>query len=210
MSPAETPMQIIVISPESRDPREVPAMEGLFAAGLRLYHVRKPSWASAELESWLRSLPEAWRPMIIIHEHHRLARELGLGGWHDKDREGNPEPGGASRSCHDIPSLRRNLPGYSRILFGPVFPSLTKPGYGPPAGFPWLELRSVLREGRAPTDARAIAIGGVRAGGLDRCRELGFDGAAALGAVWNEKDPVRAYVAIRDVAATMEASHHAA
>src|ERR1035438_7480514 len=50
--------------------------------------------------------------------------------------------------------LKRYIPEYSRILFGPVFPSLTKPGYGPSAGFPWLELRSVLREGRTPSDAR--------------------------------------------------------
>ena len=48
-------MRIIVISPESSDAREVPAMQGFLAAGLERYHVRKPAWSEAELEAWLAS-----------------------------------------------------------------------------------------------------------------------------------------------------------
>ena len=48
-------MRIVVISPESEDPREAAALDGLLAAGLDHYHVRKPAWAEAELESWLRA-----------------------------------------------------------------------------------------------------------------------------------------------------------
>ena len=77
-------MRIVVISPDSADPREVPAMEGLFAAGLERYHVRKPSWTEPELEAWLRALPVAWRARIVIHQHHALAGVLGLGGRHEK------------------------------------------------------------------------------------------------------------------------------
>jgi thiamine-phosphate pyrophosphorylase len=184
-------------------------MEGFFSAGLERYHVRKPSWASAALESWLGRLPRAWRPRIILHQHHSLAAKLGLGGAHDRDQEVNTGQKGCSRSCHDVGSLRRHLPQYGSILFGPVFPSLTKPGYGPVADFPWDQLKSVLRE-RTQADARVLAIGGVTSRGLARCRELGFDGAAVLGAIWNERDPAAAYVGIRDAAARLEAERHAA
>jgi len=211
-------MQIVVISPEARDPREIPAIAGFFAAGLERYHVRKPSWAAPELEAWLRSLPGEWRPRIVLHEHHALVEKLGLGGRHDKDGGpgGDAQPRGSSRSCHDTASLRRHLGSYGTILFGPVFPSLTKPGYGPPADFPWYELWALLRQkGRtgpagAQGPARVLAIGGVTAQRLARCREIGFDGAAVLGAVWNDPDPARAFERVRQAAARLEGVRNAA
>ena len=203
-------MRIVVISPESADPREAAAMEGLFVGGLEFYHVRKPAWSAADLEAWLGRLPRAWRPRIILHGHPALAGNLGLGGWHEGDRGDGAATAGFSRSCHDLPSLRRHLAAHRAILFGPVFPSITKPGYGPRTGFPWDELASLLKGDRAKTGARVLAIGGVTAAGLVRCRELGFDGAAVMGAVWSEPDPVGAYAVIRDAAARLEAERHAA
>jgi thiamine-phosphate pyrophosphorylase len=203
-------MQVIVISPEAADPREVPAMEGLFGAGLETYHVRKPAWSPGDLESWIGALPRAWRPRIRVHGQRRIAERLGLGGWHDRDLGERPSEPGASRSCHDLPALRGNLAAYETLLFGPVFPSITKAGYGPAPGFPWDELRSVLRDGRRPSDARVLAVGGVTAAGLSRCRKLGFDGGAVLGAVWGAPDPVAAFIEIRLAAARLEAARHAA
>jgi thiamine-phosphate pyrophosphorylase len=202
-------MRIVVISPESADSREIPAMEGFFSAGLERYHVRKPSWSREALEAWLGHLPEIWRPRIILHHHHPLVAKLGLGGTHDRDEAGNSGPLGYSRSCHHVETLRLLLPLYQSLSFGPVFPSLSKSGYGPAAGLHWDELTAILAE-RAPADARVLAIGGVTAGRLARCQELGFDGAAVLGAVWNELDPVATYIGIRDEAARLEAGRHAA
>jgi thiamine-phosphate pyrophosphorylase len=201
-------MQIAVISPEAEDPREVGAMKGFFAAGLERYHVRKPGWTGAALEAWLIRLPHEWSARIVIHGHGPLAARLGFAA-HDRDEPGNPGIPGTSRSCHSVPSLLRHLPHYRAILFGPVFSSITKPGYGPAANFPWNELTAVLRE-RSPGDARVLAVGGITSSSLARCRELGFDGAALLGAVWNQDDPVAAYAAVRHEAARLEGERHAA
>jgi thiamine-phosphate pyrophosphorylase len=201
-------MRIVVISPDSADPREVPAMEGLFAAGLERYHVRKPSWTEPELEAWLRALPVAWRARIVVHQHHGLAGVLGLGGRHEKGDSQRAE--GASRSCHDLPSLRRYMRSFGQVMFGPIFPSLTKEGYGPPADFPWRELQQTLKARDDRGSASVLAIGGVTAGRLGRCAELGFDGAAVLGAVWNEADPVRAFAEILDASAKLGHARHAA
>jgi thiamine-phosphate pyrophosphorylase len=201
-------MQIVVISPESADPREVPAMEGLFAAGLERYHVRKPSWTEPELEAWLRGLPVAWRARIVLHQHPGLAGVLGLGGRHEKGDSQRAE--GTSRSCHDLASLRRYLRSFGQVMFGPIFPSLTKAGYGPAADFPWIELRTILRVRDERASARVLAIGGVTAGRLERCAELGFDGAAVMGAVWNEPDPVRAFAGILRASERLGATRNAA
>jgi thiamine-phosphate pyrophosphorylase len=202
-------MRLVIISPESADPRELPAVEGFFAAGLERYHLRKPSWSSQALADWLDALPPVWRPRVILHQHPSLAATFGLGGTHDRDVLGNAAQDGCSRSCHDLGSLRRHLAGYPALLFGPVFPSLTKPGYGPSPDFPWQGLKSVLAE-RSPAHARVIAVGGVTAAGLPRCLELGFDGAAVLGAVWGSRDPQAAFQDLRDAAAKLEAQRHAA
>jgi thiamine-phosphate pyrophosphorylase len=202
-------MQIVVISPESADSREVHAMGAFFGAGLERYHVRKPSWSREALESWLEHLPREWRPRLILHHYHPLAAKLGLGGTHDRDEEGTSGQLGISRSCHHIESIRLLLPLYETLILGPVFPSLSKSGYGPPPGSPWADLKAILAK-RSPGDARVLAIGGVTGPGLTRCSELGFDGAAVLGAVWNERDPVAAYAGIREAAARLEAERDAA
>ena len=201
-------MRIVVISPESADPREVPAMEGFFAAGLERYHVRKPLWTGPELEAWLRRLPVGWRPRIMLHQHHSLSAILGLGGRHEKGDSQRAE--GESRSCHDLAQLRRYLRSYGQVVFGPIFPSLTKAGYEPAADFPWIELRAVLRGRDDRGCARVLAIGGVTADRLERCAELGFDGAAVMGAVWNEPDPVRAFAGILGASERLGSTCHAA
>jgi thiamine-phosphate pyrophosphorylase len=207
-------MRIVVLSPPGPDPRERTALEGFFAAGLERYHVRKPDWSESELESWLLGLPGSWRPRLILHEHHRLVAQLGLGGWHEKDPgQGTPpKPGTASRACHRLAELRPLLERPLSVLFGPVFPSLSKPGHGPAPGFPWPELAALLRAERSADRraARVFAVGGVTAERLPRCRELGFDGAAVLGAVWGAPDPAAALAAIRAAAARLEGARHAA
>jgi len=58
--------------------------------------------------------------------------------------------------------------------------------------------------------ARVLAIGGVTAERLGRCGELGFDGAAVMGAVWNGPDPVRAFAGILSASEKLGATCHAA
>lgn len=189
-------MQIVVISPASADPREVPAMRGLFEAGLERYHVRKPSWSLAELQAWITGLPAAWRPRLVLHQHHGLVDTLGLGGRHERD-QGPAEAGSLSRSCHTASALARLMARYAQILFGPVFPSISKAGYGPGADMPWAGLSALLHARKPAGSARVLAVGGITPERLGRCRDLGFDGVALLGAVWSEPDPVEAFGRVR-------------
>jgi thiamine-phosphate pyrophosphorylase len=203
-------MKITVISPESADARERDAMNGFFAEGLERYHVRKPSWGEDQMEAWLGGLPRAWLSRIVVHGHPCLVEKLGLGGSHEKDSGSRHSPPAVSRSCHELSSLRQSLEIYPSLFFGPVFASFTKKGYGPASGFPWEELKAVLAtRGPGPT-ASVLAIGGVTADRLGRCRELGFDGVAVLGAVWNEVDPVQSFAVLHKSALRLATARHAA
>lgn len=193
-------MKTIVLSPETLDRREPAAMESFFEAGLRRYHVRKPGLPVAALETWLRSLPRAWRPYLVLHTHHELVHRLELGGCHYREADLASEVPAfgccrrSSRSCHDVPSLGAALGRWRCVLLSPVFPSLSKPGYGPAASLQSAELPALLlsvTERRRSTEV--YALGGVTPERLERCRELGFDGVALLGGIWLAEDPAAAF-----------------
>jgi thiamine-phosphate pyrophosphorylase len=211
-------VKLVIISPEADDPRESAALGDLFAAGLERYHVRKPAWPREKLEAWLRALPSEWRRRIVLHSHHDLVAALGLGGWHFRDEVGrvipNPPPQDLptatarrvgdnapylSRSCHDLASLRSALSHYDSVFFSPVFPSLSKPGHGPRADFPFAALAAILATRTEPERRTAVlALGGITAETAPRALALGFDGVAVLGAIWQAADPARAFVEIQN------------
>jgi thiamine-phosphate pyrophosphorylase len=204
-------MKIIVISPEADDARETAVLDELFAVGLDRYHVRKPVWPAARLAAWLRALPAEWYPRIVLHQHHQLVEEFGLGGRHWRDMPGNAGGSTApfmqgqlakgpitSRSCHDIATLRAVLDRYDSIFFGPIFPTVSKPGYGPSGSFSPEEISGLLNSRSGPQRrATVLALGGITAETAPRAIALGFDGVAMLGAVWHAADPVKTFTAIQ-------------
>lgn len=192
-------MKLVVISPEADEPREIAVLTALFAAGLERYHVRKPHWPAAQLEAWLRSLPPAWRPRLVLHQQHELVAALGLGGCHWRDdalapQSPPPNRGYTSRSCHDLDALRVALGEFDSVFFGPVFPSISKPGHGPREDLSTVELSAQLAQRTSQARRTAVvALGGVTPENAAHCRALGFDGVAVLGAIWQAADPVKVF-----------------
>ena len=187
-------MKLIVISPESEDAGEHSVLAELFAAGLTHYHLRKPTWSRDQLAAWLHSLSAEFHPRIVLHAHHDLVKEFAVGGLHDRDEpKAQSNPIGyfvRSRAVHDVATLRASLDVYDRLLVSPIFPSFSKPGYAPDNRLELAELKAVLA---LPRRAEVIALGGINPSRVPACRELGFDGVAVLGAVWQAADPVRAF-----------------
>lgn len=150
--------------------------------------------------AWLGALPMRWHRRVFLHGHAALAAQVGLGGIHFADGASGAEsfrapPGCAvSRSCHDVASVAAALGRYDAVFFGPVFPSLSKPGYGPVAGSVLALLREMLLARPAAVKRTEVyAIGGVTAQRLGECQAMGFDGAAMLGAVWGAADRMAAF-----------------
>ena len=192
-------MKLFVITPEALDPREPAVLAALFAAGLERAHLRKPTASRADLAGYLRALPAEFLARIVLHQHHDLVAEFPLGGRHWRDDSHAPlvPPSGCgltSRSCHDLATLRAALGRYDSVFLGPVFSSISKPGHAPRAALSAEKIASLLATRSATeTHTTVIALGGVAAENLPRCRDLGFDGVAVLGAIWQNSDPVRAF-----------------
>lgn len=196
-------MKLIVITPETFDPREPATLAALFAAGLERCHVRKPAASRDQLAAWLRAVPAEFYPRLVLHQHHDLTGEFGLGGRHWRDDASAPlsppaDAGFTSRSCHDLATMRATLGRYDSVFLGPVFPSISKPGHGPRASLSGREVPALLAV-RTVSERRTtvLALGGVTAETVPHCRALGFDGVAALGAVWLAADPVRAFAQLQ-------------
>ncbi|AVT39059.1 thiamine phosphate synthase [Plantactinospora sp. BB1] len=100
------------------------------------------------------------------------------------------------RSCHDLAELGR-LCTEDYVTLSPVYPSPSKPGYGPPlgpAGLAGLVTRSPVP---------VVALGGIGTPEqVDACLAAGAAGAAVMGAVMRSADPARL---VRDLCAAVQA-----
>jgi thiamine-phosphate pyrophosphorylase len=198
-------MLLSVISPEDFSADEPDILAALFAAGLERYHVRKPRATAHELERWLRNLPREWRARLVLHSHHHLVDTLGLHGRHWGERGCAPVATTVnswtltSRACHDLPGLRQALGRDDIVLLSPVFASISKPGHAPDGRIPHDVLRTILiSRSTVARRTRVFALGGVTIDRIHTCCELGFDGVAVLGAVWQAPDPIAAFESLRE------------
>nr|WP_200206927.1 thiamine phosphate synthase [Micromonospora veneta] len=97
-----------------------------------------------------------------------------------------PTCGLVGRSCHDAAELTR-LTTEDYATLSPVFPTRTKPGYGPPLHHE--ELRKLIRISPVPV----LALGGVESPDqVHACVEAGAVGVAVLGGVMRAEDPTEA------------------
>ncbi|HEY6793743.1 MAG TPA: thiamine phosphate synthase [Kineosporiaceae bacterium] len=90
----------------------------------------------------------------------------------------------AGRSCHDEAEIDRSVDA-DYVTVSPVFPTVSKPGYGPPLGVAGLA-RLVARAAPLPV----YALGGVDTPArAAACRAAGARGVAVMGAVMRSPDP---------------------
>jgi thiamine-phosphate pyrophosphorylase len=208
-------MRVVVVSPADGNADTPRTVEALFLAGLVRYHLRKPDWNAQQTAAWLEAMPARWWSRVVLHRHHEVAKAFRT-SVHLRD-DGSPALDApphvpksciVSRSCHDLVSVRRSLGRYDAVFFGPVYPSLSKPGYGPSPNETFADLRRLLAtRTEAEQRTEVVAIGGVTSGHLVQCRQLGFDAVAVLGAVWQAPDPCAAFVNLRNESLRVAALH---
>ncbi|UOY02470.1 thiamine phosphate synthase [Blastococcus sp. PRF04-17] len=108
----------------------------------------------------------------------------------------DPRPSLVGRSCHDrheVLRARRERCNY--VMVSPVFPTRSKPGYGPPLGPAGL---AALVAGAPP----AYALGGVQPTDVPACLAAGARGVAVMGPIMQNPAIVPAYLtALQDAAA---------
>jgi thiamine-phosphate pyrophosphorylase len=187
----DPPLLVITDRRQARRPLEEIA-EIIFAAGCRWLSLREKDLDAAARGLLLRRLVALGRPFgacVMVHEDIDAAVAAGAAGVH---LPGGVSPDSARQrlgrhaligcSCHD-PAELAAAAGADYATLSPVFPSASKPGYGPALG---LERFAAMAAG-APLPV--IALGGVDVANAALCLRAGAAGIAVMGGVMAAADP---------------------
>ena len=182
---------VIVITMPEMFPGEADMVNTLFANGMQRLHLRKPGASEQEMAEWIGRIDLPFRQRIIVHDHHRLLRTMGLGGIHLNAR--NPEAPAwfsaerqkrrsvtLSRSCHSLEEIAQWKGVCDYLFLSPIFDSISKGGYT--SAFTRETLLQAYHDGLFSKPV--YALGGVSADNIRSIYDYGFAGAAVIGSLW--------------------------
>lgn len=200
-------MDLIVITQPNFFNREVEIIHQLFEQGLTCLHLRKPNASDEELGEFLSKIQTEYRQNIMIHDHFELADKFGLKGIHFTHRTKKMISEDwrnlqKSVGCHSISEIREIEKKVNYAFLSPVFDSISKEGYS--SAFKLNELEIGLK---LFTNFKIYALGGVKPGYLKLLQESGFSGAATLGDIWQNDNPVNQFKLYQKQAALCDHLH---
>jgi thiamine-phosphate pyrophosphorylase len=197
-------MHLIVISPPENLPEEVNLLTLLFEAGLERFHIRKPDFSEKEITNYILSIPKKYYSKLVLHSFHHLAERYSLGGIHGKSVK-NSKPLSRSFSAHSFSEVQELSANYDYIFLSPVYDSISKEGYR--SKFEKEELQFFLTDYHSKSSGKAsvIALGGINQQNIAETANMGFDGAAVLGAVWEiPKNGLKNFLMIKEKLAMLQ------
>lgn len=187
---------VAVLSPTGSIRNEIKIVCELFEKGLQTYHLRKPRWTLERVQSWVKSLPKIYRSRIILHQFPELVNKFDLGGFHIHADDALPEGIPAEKisvQCQHYADLEKCGNRFRCLMLGPIFPKKDRDITIPARTEQEYAAIVSYRRQKGQT-AKIFAFGGIEAGNVKRCKKMGFDGIAVVGAVWDgETDPVPAF-----------------
>lgn len=182
-------MGLIVISNPVKLIDEPNLINQLFIAGLKCFHIRKPDGDKKAISDLIGAIAPQFYDRISLHQFHELAADYGIKRLHytEQNRDATNSKFLAaqramgyilSTSVHNEPLLP-SLAQFNYAFYGPVFNSLSKPGYQ-------TTLQENFKLDKGSIKFKVIALGGINISRLQAVEAMNFDGAAVLGALWNE------------------------
>ncbi len=183
-------MKLLVISNPEAIPDEATIINQLFASGLEILHLRKPGTNVAGQKKLLNQIQPEYYSGVALHQHHELAEQFGIKRLHFPEqyreqttanyfRKLKEEGFTLTTSIHSWETLKGIDPIWEYVFFSPVFTSISKPGY----------LSAVPGDFYLPEGYKylpVIALGGINSQNIHQIKKMNFDGAAVLGAIWQQ------------------------
>jgi thiamine-phosphate pyrophosphorylase len=194
--------KVIVYSAEVHIKDEVFYINDLLAAGVQQLHLRKPSTPKYVLENLLVNIDPRQHHKLVVHNHYDLLDKYNLKGIHLTQKyleKAHPlnvstiintakvKQYTLSRPLHSLAELATIEDYYDFVTLSPVFNSISKTGYEGKKN----EFANLLNYKK--TDLDVYALGGIDQSNILQTKEMGFDGAVVLGAIWKSTDPTTTY-----------------
>lgn len=190
-------MELIVIAHPKILKNEALLINQLFDAGLSVFHLRKPAADEAAHRKLMDSILPQYHNRVALHHFHALANEYNIKRLHHTESFRKNSTAGDftppytfSTSIHQTAEIEQ-ISQYHYSFFGPVFNSLSKPGYAGIAdpGFRVSHTKAT----------KLIALGGIGLSNIGEIKSMNFDGIALLGSIWNE--PAQAIINFKKIQA---------
>lgn len=203
-------MKLIVVTSSYDVENEIGLVESMFRQGLDTLHLRKPTYTTKDYESYLDRLNPKYRKRIIIHSRHHLSKTYKLLGinvgrnhrrtkiktyWKImKLKIAYTKKIKVSGEFDSLSEFKKTSYKYDYIIFSPVFSSISK--IGKKGRFNLNKLKKFLKEDKKGMEF--YAAGGIDKGRIEKCKELGFDGVAIMGGIWENEDPVEEFIKCKE------------
>ncbi|MDD5571175.1 MAG: thiamine phosphate synthase [Bacteroidales bacterium] len=186
-------MKYAVISSPSEFPDEIEIIDSLFKEGLEIFHLRKPDYNLSQFEELIEKIYEKYHRKIVIHSNYELIEKYNLKGIHFslkniniKNLKINPaRKYSISASFHSLDEFYKYGNKFDYAFISPVFNSISKKDYK--SEITHDEINKFLKSEKK--QCRVFALGGIDENNVEIIKELGFDGFATLGAIWNKSFP---------------------
>jgi len=190
-------MKLLVIAHPKILKNETLLVNQLFDAGLPVFHLRKPTADEAAHRKFMDGILPQYHNRVALHHFHTLANDYNIKRLHHTESFRKCSTVGDfsqryifSTSIHQIAEID-HISQYHYSFFGPVFNSLSKPGY-----------QGITHPGfniKQPKTTKLIALGGIRPDNIEEVKAMNFDGVALLGTIWNE--PAQAIINFKKIQA---------
>jgi thiamine-phosphate pyrophosphorylase len=188
---------LLLITDRKQAARPLPEiLEAAFAAGCRWASLREKDLPVAQqivMTQDLLPLARKYNARLTLHGNAATAKAAGTDGVHlsaggdaaaARSLFGSQALIGISiHTMDEAAKLDTSLLDYA--IAGPVFPTASKPGFGPILGEDGLA--AIIRAAPIPV----LAIGGISAISAARMTALGAAGVAVMGAIMRAPDPAR-------------------
>lgn len=187
---------LIVISSPTYVSNEAAIINQLFDEGLSIFHLRKPESSSQELVLLLQEINPIHYSKISLHSHHYIAKSFGINRLHYTEAsrkqvteiDFSENENILSTSVHTVLDYKNLSQHFSYAFLSPVFGSISKPDYQAQL----FDLSDIDNN----TFTKLIALGGIDETNCNKAYDMGFDGIALLGSVWNNESPLKNFLQI--------------
>lgn len=194
-------MLIVISSPESIE-NEASLINQLFDEGLSLFHLRKPDSSEDEIKSLMLNINPNHYSKLVFHQHHYLAKNFGIKRLHftELNRKQLKESGTLdlkanffhlSTSIHSLEDHKNLWHYFDYAFLGPVFNSISKKGYKA------IDVKNEIKNDETRI-TKLIALGGITKSNLNEPLSWGFDGIAILGSIWENENPIKEFIQIKN------------
>ncbi|MDY8135027.1 thiamine phosphate synthase [Aquimarina sp. 2201CG5-10] len=191
---------LIVLTSEKPLSNEAEQINNLFDAGLKILHLRKPTFTIDGYRALLDQIDAKYHSRIMIHQFPELTMDYTLRGIHLQEQARldledalnvtvqvyKNKGFSVTSSFHSKLAIVACNADFEYVLLSPVFGSISKAGYKG-KGFDVTDLDEVV-----------IGMGGINENTLQATFDLGFKGVGVLGGIWNTDDSLKSFKVIYD------------